>query len=150
MASSFVLSPEEGEVYNAGPFRIVARVLGAQSGQAFELYELSLGPATVDYHVHHKMDETIAVVEGTIEFNVAGEKFPRPVGSVAFVPRGIHHGFANPGPGRATVLITFSPSGVQHEYFRQLEKLFAAPKVDTAALQTLQKKYDQELVPVGT
>ena len=34
---SFVLSPTQGETYAAGPFDITARVLGAQSGGAFEL-----------------------------------------------------------------------------------------------------------------
>lgn len=141
-----VLSPTEGEKYQAGPFAITARVLGSQTGGAFELYELALGPATIDYHVHHNMDETIYVVEGEIEFVVDGEKFLRPAGSVAFVPRGLHHGFSNRGPAQARVLIHFNPSGDQHEYFRELERLFAAPVLDATALQALQKQYDQELV----
>jgi quercetin dioxygenase-like cupin family protein len=141
-----VLSPTEGEKYLAGPFAITARVLGSRTGGAFELYELALGPATIDYHVHHNMDETIYVLEGEIEFVVDGEKFLRPAGSVAFVPRGLHHGFSNRGPAHARVLIHFNPSGDQHEYFRELERLFAAPVLDAAALQALQKQYDQELV----
>jgi len=63
------------------------------------------------------------------------------------VPRGIHHGFSNLGPARARVLILFTPARNQHEYFRVLQKLFAAPTLDTAALQAAQKKYDQQLVP---
>ncbi len=101
----------------------------------------------MDYHVHKTMDETLCVIEGQVEFNVAGKKFPREAGSVAFVPRGIHHGFTNHGPAKARVLIIFSPSRSQHEYFRALEKLFAAPTLDKAALAALQKRYDQELVP---
>lgn len=142
-----VLSPAEGEKYDAGPFAITARVLGSQTGGAFELYELTLGPATVDYHVHEHMDETLCVLEGEIEFVVSGERFLRPAGSVAFVPRGLHHGFANRGPGRARVMILFTPSGDQHEYFRELERLFAVTPLDTAALAALQKRYDQALVP---
>jgi quercetin dioxygenase-like cupin family protein len=141
-----VLFPTEGEVYRAGPFTITARVLGPQTGGTFELYELSLGPATIDYHVHHNMDETLTVLEGEIEFNVAGEKFRRPAGSVAFVPRGVHHGFTNPGPSQARVLILFTPSGNQHQYFRELERLFAAPTLDVSLLQSLQKRFDQELI----
>ena len=141
-----VLSPTEGEKYSAGPFTITARVLGPQTGDTFELYELSLGPATIDYHVHHNLDETIYVVEGEIQFNVLGETFLRPAGSVAFVPRGVHHGFTNLGPAPARVTILFTPSGNQHEYFRELERLFAAPELDTVALQVLQKRYDQELI----
>lgn len=141
-----VLLPTEGDKYQAGPFEITARVLGSQSGGAIELYELALGAATVDYHVHHQMDETIVVLEGEIEFVVDGKTFRRPAGSVAFIPRGLHHGFSNRGPQRARVLIHFNPSGDQHEYFRELERLFASPALDTAALAALQKQYDQELV----
>lgn len=141
-----VLSAVEGEQYAAGPFQITARVLGPQTNRSFELYELALGEATVDYHVHHRMDETLYVIEGEIEFNVVEEKYLRPAGSVAFVPKGVHHGFSNRGPARARVLILFTPAGDQHEYFRELERLFAAPELDTAALAMLQRKYDQELI----
>jgi quercetin dioxygenase-like cupin family protein len=147
---SFVLSPVQGEKYAAGPFDITARVVGSQSDGAFELYELGLGSkGTVDYHVHRTMDETIFVLEGQIEFLVAGEKFSRPPGSVAFVKRGIHHGFSNVGSGRARVLLHFNPARNQDEYFRQLVKLFAAPSLDVTALQAAQKRFDQELVPPG-
>jgi quercetin dioxygenase-like cupin family protein len=145
---SFVLSPAEGERYAAGPFDIRARVLGSQSQGAFELYELTLGKATVDYHVHHRMDETILVLEGQIEFMVAGEKFLRPPGAVAFIPRGLHHGFRNPNASTARVLLHFNPAGKQDEYFRVLEKLFAAPTLDAAALKAAQVKFDQDLVPL--
>jgi quercetin dioxygenase-like cupin family protein len=146
----FVLSPTEGEIFDAGPFHIVSRVQGGESKGLFEMYELALGPATVDYHIHRKMDETIFILEGSIEFNVAGTKFLRPAGSVAFIPRGVHHGFSNLGPGRARVLLTFTPSTGQNEYFRALAKLFAAPSLDKPALQALQLRYDQELIPPGT
>jgi quercetin dioxygenase-like cupin family protein len=144
-----VSSPDEGEQFPAGPFAITTRVSGAQTGGAFELYRLSLGPATVDYHVHQTMDETIYVLEGDIEFRVGAERFTRPPGSVAFVPRGTHHGFTNPGPGRATVLLLFSPSRRQDEYFRGLVRLFGAPALDAEALRALQQRYDQELVPTS-
>jgi mannose-6-phosphate isomerase-like protein (cupin superfamily) len=147
--ASAILGPAEGEKYAAGPFAITARVLGSQSNDAFELYELGLGVATVDYHVHRTMDETITVLEGQIEFFVAGKKFLRPAGSVAYIPKGVHHGFSNLGPARARVLLLFTPSRNQHEYFRVLERLFAAPTLDEAALRAAQKRYDQELIPPG-
>lgn len=119
VSQASVLSPAEGEQYRAGPFDIQARVLGSQTAGVFEFYELALGPGvTVDYHIHRNMDETLYVVEGKIEFLVAGERFVRPPGSVAFVPRGVHHGFANVGPTRARVLALFNPASKQDEYFR--------------------------------
>jgi len=149
MAGVSVLFPNEGEKYAVGPFAISARVIGPQNGGAFELYELVMGAATIDYHVHDKSDETLYVVEGEVEFNVAGKKFNRPAGSVAFVPRGVHHGFTNHGPAKAKVMVLFTPSGNQHEYFRELERLFQAPTLDATALTALQKRYDQVLIPEG-
>jgi quercetin dioxygenase-like cupin family protein len=148
-SQSVVLSPDEGEVFSVGPFHILARVLGGQANGAFELYELTLGPSTIDYHVHRTMDETLCVVAGEVEFVVEGKRSPRPAGSVAFVPRGLHHGFTNHGPGPARLLILFNPSRSQHEYFRELETLFATTPLDAPALQALQQRYDQELVPLN-
>ena len=150
LPTPFVASATEGEVFNAGPFYIVSRVLGGQSNGLFEMYEFTLEPTTVDYHVHDTMDETITVLEGQIEFNVAGAKFPRGPGAVAFIPRGHHHGFTNHGPAKAKVFIMFTPSRAQNEYFLILQKLFGAAKLDAAALQAAQKKYDQVLIISGT
>jgi mannose-6-phosphate isomerase-like protein (cupin superfamily) len=136
----------EGEVFLAGPFRIVTQLTGEQTGGAFELYELSLGVATVDYHVHNTMDETIYVLEGQVEFNVRGETSLRPAGSLAYIPRGIHHGFRNLGPAEARVLIHFNPARSQDAYFRELVRLFSVPTLDTDALHAVQRRYDQQLV----
>jgi len=150
MVQPLIASPNDGESFTIGALRILSRVQSGQSGGGFELYDLFLGPFTIDYHVHRTMDETLTVLEGQIEFVVAGETFVRGAGSVAFVPRGVHHGFSNRGPGQARVLALFTPSGRQSEYFRALEKLAAAPSPDAAAIQALQKQYDQELIAPGT
>jgi len=144
-----ILSPSEGEKFSLGELTITSRIVGSQSGGAFELYDLTLGPFTIDYHVHHNLDETLSVLEGEIELIIAGKTYSRSAGSVVFVPRGVHHGFTNRGPTRARVFAMFTPSGNQNDYFRKLEKLASAPSLDKAALQTLQKQYDQELIPEG-
>jgi len=143
-----LIGPDEGERFSVGPLAIRTLVAGSQAGGAFEMYEVALGVATVDYHVHERMDETIHVLEGTIDFVVAGEKFTRPAGSVAFIPRGIHHGFSNPGPGEAHVVIVFSPGGDQDAYFKALESALA--KGYSSSIPELQAKYDQALVPLDS
>jgi quercetin dioxygenase-like cupin family protein len=145
-----IASPDEGETFTIGELRIVSRVQGGQSRGGLELYELILGRFIIDYHVHHTMDETLCVLEGQVEFIVEGTKYQKPAGSVVFVPQGVHHGFTNHGPSRARVFVLFTPAGSQHEYFRRLEQLAAAPSLDTNALKALQKQYDQELVPLGS
>lgn len=72
----------------------------------------------------------LRVIEGEIEFTVAGEKFLRKAGPVAHVPRVADHGFSNLGPGPTRVLVLFNPSGNQSPHLRTLEKLEAAPTND--------------------
>jgi quercetin dioxygenase-like cupin family protein len=144
-----ILAATEGETFAPGPFLITSRVQPDQTQGAFEMYELGLSRATVDYHVHRRMDETIYILQGEIEFVVAGERFVRQEGAVAFIPRGLHHGFSNHDTSQARVLLLFTPATNQAEYFRALERLFAAPMLDTAALQSLQLQYDQELIDLG-
>lgn len=144
---SMILAPGEGDSFTIGPFQFLTRVAGSQSNGLFELYELNFGQGTIDYHVHNTMDETICVVSGEIEYMLEGKKYPRAAGSVGYVPRGLHHGFTNQGPGKATVLLLFTPSRNQNEYLREFEKLAAKSPLDKAALQTLQKQYDQVLIP---
>ena len=43
-----ILSSAEGEKFAAGPFAFTSRVSGAQSEGAFEMYELAMGPATIN------------------------------------------------------------------------------------------------------
>ena len=57
-AKSSVLAPGAGEKLVAGPFTIYTRVAGSQTAGVFELDELALAQATIDFHVHRTMDET--------------------------------------------------------------------------------------------
>lgn len=66
-----VLSSDEGEVFTIGAMKIISRVVGTQSEDAIGLYDLI----------------------------VDGKKVPRQAGSVASVPRGVHHGVFQPRPG---------------------------------------------------
>lgn len=147
---SAVQLPGTGEKFQLGKLAIVSLVSPEQSGGAFEMYEATMGKATVDYHIHRRMDETIYVVEGEVEFTVSGEKFLSPAGSVAFIEHGLHHGFSNLGPANAKVIIIFTPNGKQADYFRAAGALLAAPTLDATALRDLQLQYDQELIQPGT
>lgn len=146
--SPVAAGPNEGEIFNAGPFHIVTRLTGEQTAGTFELYDVTFAPGTVDYHIHRTMDETLIVTKGELEFTIAGETYIRPAGSVAFAPKGVHHGFKNHGPGNAQLFILFSPSGGQNNYFRELAALFASGAPDLAKLKALQSQFDQDLVPL--
>ena len=64
-------------------------------------------------HVHGVYDEAFYVLEGEVRFTLDGTTQDCPRGSFVHVPRGVGHGFANPGPEPAAVLITATPGALQ-------------------------------------
>jgi mannose-6-phosphate isomerase-like protein (cupin superfamily) len=74
------------------------------------------GPAM---HVHPDFDETFYVIKGTLAFRVGDHAYEASAGTVAFVPRGTPHTFANASeePSRSLVLVT--PGGFER-YFEEL------------------------------
>lgn len=79
------------------------------------------GPAM---HVHPDFDETFYVIEGTLAFRVGDHAYEATAGTVAFVPRGTPHTFANASqqPSRSLVLLT--PGGFE-SYFEELIALIS-------------------------
>jgi mannose-6-phosphate isomerase-like protein (cupin superfamily) len=79
------------------------------------------GPAL---HVHPDFDETFYVIEGTLAFRIGDRAHEAGPGTIAFVPRGTPHTFANTGqePARSLVLVT--PGGFER-YFEELIDLIA-------------------------
>jgi glyoxylate utilization-related uncharacterized protein len=63
------------------------------------------------------------VIDGTLRFVLDGELQSAPAGTFVFVPRGVAHAFQNVGEGPATILVLFSPAGMEQffERFAALE-----------------------------
>src|SRR5437588_2809160 len=77
------------------------------------------GPAL---HVHPDFDETFYVIEGTLGFRIGDRAREAGPGTVAFVPRGTPHTFANPGRLPARILVVLTPGGFER-YFEGLSDL---------------------------
>ncbi|HET6865600.1 MAG TPA: cupin domain-containing protein [Solirubrobacteraceae bacterium] len=77
------------------------------------------GPAM---HVHPDFDETFYVIEGKLGFRVGDHAYEAGPGTVAFMPRGTPHTFANPGPEPARSLVLATPGGFE-AYFEELIEL---------------------------
>jgi len=102
-------------------------------------------------HIHHGFDELIYVLEGELTFELAGEAFAAPRGSIVFVPRGVEHGFAVESD-RVRLLAIFLPGGAEggfRESSRPAESLTvpATPwgPEELARFGDLARKYDSEL-----
>ena len=62
-------------------------------------------------HVHMNEDETIRVINGTLQFYVAGNQFCAPAGTTVYIPRNMTQSIRNINSKPARVYILFTPSG---------------------------------------
>jgi quercetin dioxygenase-like cupin family protein len=122
---------------------------GEETGGAFGLIEITEWPGAVPpRHVHRGFDEVITVLAGELTFEMAGERFAAPAGSVVFVPRGTEHGFAVESE-RVRFQVLFLPGGAEGgfvESSQPAESLTVparwAGEADLARLADLAEKYD--------
>src|SRR4051812_25433628 len=109
--SVHTLPPGAGRRFGPG---ITVKVDTGQSPD-FIVMESELPPrwAGPPPHLHQAYDEAFYVLDGSVTFAVDGATGDRPAGSFVLVARGAAHGFANPGPGTAKVLIVATPGALQ-------------------------------------
>jgi mannose-6-phosphate isomerase-like protein (cupin superfamily) len=62
---------------------------------------------------HHDFDELFWVLDGELTFQLGDEVVTRRAGEIAFVPRGVHHTFANHGGAPARTIIACTPGGFE-------------------------------------
>jgi mannose-6-phosphate isomerase-like protein (cupin superfamily) len=79
------------------------------------------GPAL---HVHPEFDETFYVLAGTLSFRVGDDARECGPDTVAHIPRGVPHTFANPGDEPARSLVVVTPAGFE-AYFEALAMAIA-------------------------
>lgn len=72
-------------------------------------------------HVHRREDEVFHVLEGRYEFTVGGKRVDAPAGTTLYGPRGIPHTFRNSGSGRARMLVTVTPAGIE-KFFEEMDR----------------------------
>ena len=77
-------------------------------------------------HVHAREDEMWYILEGHFRFNADGELLDAAQGSFVFVPRGTAHCFQNTGDEAATILVMFTPAGMER-FFQQHAHLPPGP-----------------------
>jgi len=104
---AIVFQPGEGELSERqhGLRRILAEL------PEFEALDLSFdaGWEGVDPHTHEDHVDSFFVLEGEVEFLVDGETIRGGPGTWVSIPRGVVHGFRNPGPDRIRVLNIHAP-----------------------------------------
>ncbi|HEX6584098.1 MAG TPA: cupin domain-containing protein [Thermoleophilaceae bacterium] len=128
-----------------GPFGVELIVKSEDTDGRFGLVEHPIAPRALagPMHVHEREDEYSYVLEGEVGFQVGDEVFTAEPGQLVAKPRGIWHGFWNPGDQPARVLELISPGGFEN-YFSELAPLLQ-PERDFEGMARVQEKYGLEM-----
>jgi mannose-6-phosphate isomerase-like protein (cupin superfamily) len=124
MAKASITGPDGGEAVHLGP--ITMRILedGRTTGHRLGIGEITVAPHTdgPPQHRHARHDEGFYVVSGTARFTVGTRVYDAPAGTLAMIPSGAPHTFANPTSEPLVLLNTFTPD-LYVQYFRDLRDL---------------------------
>jgi len=105
-ADAIVSGPEDGERFDRGD-RVIT--IKGDAGDV-SILEIEFESAfRVDPHDHADHVDAFLVLDGAVEFTVGNDAVLAGAGSFVAAPPGTRHGFATPGPGRATLLNLHAP-----------------------------------------
>jgi len=132
MAKPSIVRPDGGDVIRLGP--VTMRIIedGSTTGHRLGLGEITVAPRTSGppQHRHARHDEGFYVVSGTARFTVGAKTYDAPAGTLAMIPPGAPHTFANPGDEPLVLLNTFTPD-LYVQYFRDLRQMIAGAGAPT-------------------
>ncbi|KUN09483.1 cupin [Streptomyces yokosukanensis] len=146
MTQVSVVGPDDGEAIQLGPARMRILEDGTTTGHRLGIGEITLAPHTEGppQHRHAQHDEGFYVVSGTVHFTVGETTHVAPAGTLAMIPPGAPHTFANPGDTPAVMLNTFTPD-LYVQYFRDLRDMIAAGQERTPeSTVTVMSRYATE------
>ncbi len=98
-------------VRNEFPWGVIEWLAGAEVGNSRELSlaRLTIAPGRAnELHIHGNCEESVYVVRGWIECNIAGDSRLLGEGSSTVVPRGAAHLLRNAGAEPAEVILSHS------------------------------------------
>jgi quercetin dioxygenase-like cupin family protein len=117
-------------------------VTGAQSDNAYFIMEALVPPeGGPPPHIHQREHESFYVLDGQIEFQMAGEVVLGKAGDFVHIPCGTVHAWRNSGNSVARLLIIFSPSGMEHFFEETLEPVVDRTAPQPANMDTVVARY---------
>ncbi|MGF1515145.1 MAG: cupin domain-containing protein [Elainellaceae cyanobacterium] len=125
MSLPLILQPEDGKTVQIRSSTCTFKVTGHETHGHFGLFEFTMPPETsgASPHVHKKLTELFYVLEGEVELSLNGDRHRAVPGTLMRVPENMPHGFSNPGPVQARMLIMFCPADSREKYFEGLAEL---------------------------
>lgn len=153
----------EGRAVRMPGTRLYTRKVGGeQTGGAYALFDVEVGPAGGEgSHVQHREDECFYVLEGRFEFFVEGTRIEAGPGSLVYVPKGELHAFKNVGETSGKLLVLHTPGGAYEHFIEEAGEavtvgaeaitdrnaLLAGGPTDTGRFTRIAAEYGIEVVP---
>jgi mannose-6-phosphate isomerase-like protein (cupin superfamily) len=124
MSRESIVGPDGGEIVRLGSATVRILEDGATTGHRLGIGEITVAPHSPGppQHRHAEHDEGFYVVSGTARFTIGAVAYEAPAGTLAMIPPGAPHTFANPGDVPLVLLNTFTPD-LYVQYFRDLREL---------------------------
>ncbi len=105
--------PEAGGVR----FGLTAELTGGPLDIGTERVAQGVGPPL---HVHHRQDEYVLVLSGSLRCRIAGDDVDLDAGDAALIPRGLEHTFTNVNPEPCDTVWVIQPGGF-HPFLAALD-----------------------------
>ncbi len=124
MARASIVEPGDGEILRLGPATMRILEDGSTTDHRLGIGEITLAPHSEGppQHRHARHDEGFYVVSGTARFTIGTTTYDAPAGTLAMIPPGAPHTFANPTDEPVVLLNTFTPD-LYVQYFRDLRAM---------------------------
>jgi mannose-6-phosphate isomerase-like protein (cupin superfamily) len=141
------IRPQEGTRLNILGDTLTCRLPGHCTAGAYSLFETTTPPGGgTPPHMHAREDETFIILEGTVEFVVAGERIRAEPGTTAFAPRNVPHCYRNVGDTPARMLLIASPPGIER-FFEEIARDITTLPPDTTRLSRICAKHGITILP---
>lgn len=115
------VAPIEGERRRVITDLVQVKTPADKTGDAVTVLEIETPPGGgFPPHRHQYEDETIYVIEGTYALLLGEVQEVLSAGATRFIGRGTLHGYANQGPGPASMLVHLFPGGISERFIREV------------------------------
>lgn len=109
----YCLRANEGEAYWFLSNRMTIKATSEATNGALSIAEVTVEAGfSPPWHVHHREDEMMYVLEGNLLFRCGDQLFRGGPGSFVFLPRDIPHSFKNLSDQPARWLVLGTPAGL--------------------------------------
>jgi len=109
-----VVPPGDGRAYYLGSDLYVFKAIGAETGEAYALCEVTVEPQSgTPFHRHSREDEAFYVQVGELQFQLEDQAVVATAGTFLYSPKGQAHQFTNQTATAAKLLIWVTPAGFE-------------------------------------